>query len=148
VLSGATDAAFSLFVGTLGGNSPLAFDVVTTLGASAVTLRWRLDASPAAQPRADRRTLLKYSRNAITITDIVDAESDTYQTPSGITWALLEDEQVLQSGTFTSGTTGWRAEVSFEPEQRLGSGLLLRVVATLASATWTRDTPIYVSESA
>lgn len=122
------------------------FDVTTAVVASTRTLRWALEVFPATQPSGLGRVLLRRSRNAIVVRDVIDVESDSYLTPGAVSWALLEGADEAAGGTLTAIGDGWRGEVVLDPSMTLGSGPVLRITATLAGATWVREYPITVSD--
>jgi hypothetical protein len=124
------------------------FDVTQTVVPSSRTLRWALEVFPATQPSGLGRVLLRTSRNAIVVRDVVDAESDAYETPSGVTWQLLEGADVAADGVLTAAGDSWRGEIVLDPSISAGSGPVLRIVATLGGAQWTRDYPITISNQA
>ena len=148
VPAGAADGPFTVVSASGVGVSASLFDVTQTVVPSTRTLRWALEVFPATQPSGLRRVLLRTSRNAIIVRDVVDAESDTYQTPSGVSWQLLEGADVAADGVMTAAGDGFRGEVVLDPSIALGSGPVLRVVATLGGAHWTRDYPITISNQA
>ena len=115
---------------------------------STVTLRWRLEVYPAAQGAVVTRTLLRRSRNAIIVRDVVDAESDTYQTPTTITWSVRDGATVTASGSMTLTGDRWRGEIVLDPDVALGTGPVLRIVATLGGASWTREYALTISDQA
>lgn len=148
VPAGAADGPFTVVSASGVGVSPSLFDVTQTVVPSTRTLRWALEVFPATQPSGLGRVLLRTSRNAIIVRDVVDAESDTYQTPSAVSWQLLEGADVAADGVLTAVGDGWRGEIVLDPSIALGSGPVLRVVATLGGAQWTRDYPITISNQA
>jgi hypothetical protein len=148
VPAGAVDGPFTVVSVAGVAVSPSLFDVQQTVVPSSRTLRWALEVFPATQPAGLGRVLLRTSRNAIVVRDVVDAESDTYQTPSGVTWQLLEGADVAADGVLTAAGDGFRGEVVLDPSIALGSGPVLRIVATLGGAQWTRDYPITISNQA
>lgn len=145
---GASDGPWTVVSSAGVAVSPSIYDVTQTVVPSTRTLRWALEVFPATQPSGLGRVLLRTSRNAIVVRDVVDAESDTYQTPSGVTWQLLEGADVAADGTMTASGDGWRGEIVLDPSIALGAGPVLRIVATLGGAQWTRDYPITVSNQA
>lgn len=148
VPAGAADGPFTVVSASGVGVSASLFDVTQTVVPSTRTLRWALEVFPATQPSGLGRVLLRTSRNAIIVRDVVDAESDTYQTPSAVSWQLLEGADVAADGVLTAVGDGWRGEIVLDPIIALGSGPVLRVVATLGGAQWTRDYPITISNQA
>lgn len=147
VPAGAQDGAFTVFVGTRSHTSATAFDVVTTFGASTVTLRWRLEAYPAAQESA-RRVLIRSSRNALIVRDIVDAESDTYQTATAVTWRLLDGADAIASGSMTATGAQWRGEIVLLEATPLGTDAVLAITVTQGAASWVREYPVYITDVA
>lgn len=145
---GATDAPWYVITPLGVGSSTTVFDVTNAVGASTKTLRWALDVYPADQPTSTTRVLLRESRNAIVIRDVIDVESDTYATPSAVSWSLRDDAEPVVSGSCAIGPSGWRGEIALDPNTPLGSGLTLAVTATLGAASWTRDYPITVTDAA
>lgn len=135
--------------------APLLFDALLLNGGSAsvaaptanVTLRWVLDAFPAPQTATTARTLLRNSRNAIVVRDVVDVETDRYVAPATVTWALANGATVALSGTMLATADGWRAEVALDPSVVLPGVVTLRVTAALSGATWTRVYPILLTET-
>jgi len=148
VPASATNRAF--FAQSLAGVGVSTLFTVTRVAppASTVTLRWVLDAFPAVQTTTDARVLLRESRNAIVVRDVVNAETDRYVTPTGITWALVDGADALLSGAFAVSGDGWRAEIILDPSVQFGAPPVLSVTATLGGATWTRDYPIILTERA
>ena len=112
------------------------------------TLRWRLEAYPATQSSGATRTLLKVSRNAIIVRDIVDVESDSYRTPTTVTWSIRDGATVVASGSLALAGDRWRGEIMLDPAIATGTSPVLRIVATLGGASWSRDYPVVISEQA
>jgi hypothetical protein len=112
---------------------------------SGLTLRWVLEVFPARQPAGMGRTLLRRSRNAIVVADVMDVESDTYVTPDTVSWQLLEGSDVAVSGSLTASSDRWRGEIILDPAFALGPGPVLVVTATKNGASWVREYPITVS---
>jgi hypothetical protein len=148
VPAGASDGPWTVVSSAGVAVSPSIYDVTQTVVPSTRTLRWALEVFPATQPSGLGRVLLRTSRNAIVVRDVVDAESDSYQTPSGVTWQLLEGADVAADGTMAASGDGWRGEIVLDPSIALGAGPVLRIVATLGGAQWTRDYPITISNQA
>jgi hypothetical protein len=110
------------------------------------TLVWALEVFPANQPTSGLgRVLLRSSRNAIVVRDVIDKESDGYQDPDSVTWRLLEGADAAAEGSLTPVGDGWRGEVILDPTITLGPGPVLRITATLAGASWVRDYPVTIS---
>ncbi len=147
VPAGATDGPW-MVVTTAGiAVSASIFDVTATVTASPVTLRWALEVFPAAQPTTGlSRTLLRRSRNAIVVRDVIDAETDSYTTPNAVTWQLLEGAEMAVEGSLTAAGDGWRGEVVLDPSMTLGSGPVLRITAARNGAQWVREYPITISD--
>ncbi len=142
---GAVDGAFTVTNAAGTGNSATPFDVTVAGAASTLTLRWLLEAYPATQSGSTTRTLLRSSRNAIIVRDVVDVESDTYQTPESIAWAVLEGADVAIDGALTLTSGRWRGEIVLDPTFALGTGPVLRITASLGGASWTRDYALTIS---
>ncbi len=126
--------------------SSTVYDVANVVGASTRTLRWALEVYPAPQPTGRTRVLLRESRNAVVVRDIIDAESDTYQTPSGVTYALKDAADTIAEGALAPTGDGWRGEIVLDPSIPLGDGAVLHITATLGAASWQREYPITITD--